>query len=343
MFQNAQQARDWLKELGYPVQESLVFSAPPLPKSAAEHIEEWALLAAVKEESGLPLHIYWLHAVPEANLNDIKYVAHVCRFKYPNVHPLFLARYRSHQQWRSVLICPNYESPRNRWASGLYFKITSSEEIATLLRYDPSVPVEKHWQRIYAALRGEPMSVRVQQVLESCIAELENILSDLKTRAKQAVDEEDEEQGQRLLQEAKSVRQLIEQVKQLAAGAPLKPTHAPQSIDQSRTRQKYQRQRRATPESSYHLPILESLVELGGSASVGAVLDRVYEKISGTLQAADKALVPSGQEPRWRNTAKWARADLKTRGYIASDTPHGIWAITEKGREYLEALKRDSS
>ena len=31
---------------------------------------------------------------------------------------------------------------------------------------------------------------------------------------------------------------------------------------------------------------------------------------------------------------------MKMEGYIASDTPKGIWAITDAGRRYLESLKR---
>ena len=31
---------------------------------------------------------------------------------------------------------------------------------------------------------------------------------------------------------------------------------------------------------------------------------------------------------------------LEDGSYIASDTPKGIWAITDAGRRYLESLKR---
>jgi hypothetical protein len=63
---------------------------PPLPKGAAEHINEWALLAKLDDGAGLPVHLYWLRAVPQANLNDLKYVAQVYgHSKYPQtVHLL---------------------------------------------------------------------------------------------------------------------------------------------------------------------------------------------------------------------------------------------------------------
>ena len=340
MFQTAQQAHAWLKEQGYPVVEPLVFSDPPLPKSAAKHIDEWALLAKLDDSAGLPVYLYWLRAVPQANLNDLKYVAQVYGHKYPQIRPLIVACYQRHHQWHCVLVCPNYEQPRNRWGRALHADIDSDTDATALLRYDPTVPVEKYWQRVYTALRGEPMNERVKQALESCIAELESILSEIMTGIKRAVDEKDTDRIDELNREAKSVKRVIEQVQQIAAGASTPSTPIRTEKSPARSRQRGKRQPRGTPEGAYRVPILEALVELGGQAPVSEVLERVYEKLRGQFQPSDLEFVPSGQEERWRNTAKWARADLKMQGYIASDTPKGIWAITDAGRRYLESLKR---
>lgn len=340
MFQTAQQAHAWLKEQGYPVVEPLVFSDPPLPKSAAEHIDQWALLATLDDGAGLPVHLYWLRAIPQANLNDLKYVAQVYHSKYPTVHLLLVARYQRHHRWECVLVCPNHEEPRNRWGRALHADVDSDTDAAALLRYDPTVPVEKHWQRVYTALRGEPMNERVKQALESCVAELESILSEINATIKRAIDEANYAQSQQLIQEAEAVKRAIEQVRQIAAGAPTPSTPIRTAKSPARSRQRGKRQPRGTPEGAYRVPILEALVELGGQAPVSEILERVYEKLRGQFQPSDLEFVPSGQEERWRNTAKWARADLKTQGYIASDTPKGIWAITDAGRRYLESLKR---
>jgi restriction system protein len=341
MFQTAQQAHAWLKEQGYPVVEPLVFSDPPLPKGAAEHIDEWALLAKLDDWAGLPVHLYWLRAVPQANLNHLKYVAQAYGHKYPQIRPLIVACYRRHHQWHCVLVCPNYEQPRNQWGRALHADLDTETDASSLLRYDPAVPGEKHWQRIYTALRGEPMNERVKQVLESCIAELENILNEMNASIKRAIDEVDYARSQQLIQEAEAVKRVIEQVRQIATGTPtlLTPTRTAKSPVRSRQRGK--RQPRGTPEGAYRVPILEALVELGGKAPVSAVLERVYTKLEGRLQPSDLEFVPSGQEERWRNTAKWARADLKEQGYLAANSPRGIWEITDAGRRYLESLKRE--
>jgi restriction system protein len=341
MFQTAQRAHAWLKEQGYPVVEPLVFSDPPLPKGAAEHIDEWALLAKLDDGAGLPVHLYWLRAVPQANLNDLKYVAQVYHSKYPTVHLLLVARYQRYHRWEYVLVCPNQSAPRNQWGRALHADLDTETDASSLLRYDPTVPVEKYWQRIYATLRGEPMNERVKQALESCIAELESILSEIKMSIKCAVDEEDTDRIDELNREVKSVKRVIEQVQQIAASAPTPSTPIRTAKSPVRSRQRGKRQPRGTPEEAYRVPILEALVELGGKAPVSAVLERVYTKLEGRLQPSDLEFVPSGQEERWRNTAKWARADLKEQGYLAADSPKGIWEITDAGRRYLESLKRE--
>jgi hypothetical protein len=212
MFQTAQQAHAWLKEQGYPVVEPLVFDAPPLPKSAAEHIDEWALLAKLDDGVGLPVHLYWLHAVPQANLNDLKYVVQGYGHKYPQINPIFIAAYTRYNEWKCVLMCPDTSAPRNRWGRALHADLDPETDASSLLRYDPTVPVEKYWQRVYTALRGEPMNERVKQALESCIAELESILSEINATIKRAIDEANYAKSQQLIQEAEAVKRVIEQV-----------------------------------------------------------------------------------------------------------------------------------
>jgi len=91
-----------------------------------------------------------------------------------------------------------------------------------------------------------------------------------------------------------------------------------------------------TPESAYLRPILEVLVELGGSGDVATVLDRVYSKMETLLNEYDRSPLDSdGVTPRWRNTAQWARNQLREQGLIHSDAPRGVWIISNAGRTWL--------
>jgi hypothetical protein len=93
-----------------------------------------------------------------------------------------------------------------------------------------------------------------------------------------------------------------------------------------------------TPEDAYRIPILQSLVDLGGSAPMNEVLDRVERVMKDHLNAYDR--LPLSSDPtqvRWRNAAQWARNAMVKEGLLASDSPRGVWEITSAGRKWLAA------
>ena len=90
-------------------------------------------------------------------------------------------------------------------------------------------------------------------------------------------------------------------------------------------------------QKEYYIPILEALVELGGSGKVREVLNIIHRKMKDRFSPLDLEPVPSGKDIRWESTVKWARNWLREQGYISSDSPWGVWEITDKGREYLRS------
>lgn len=92
---------------------------------------------------------------------------------------------------------------------------------------------------------------------------------------------------------------------------------------------------RFTPIHIYWRPTLEALVEFGGSAESDIVVERVGQKLNGTLTEADKEMLPSGGQIRWRNRVAFQRENMKRQGLIRGDSPRGIWEVTEAGREWL--------
>ena len=84
-----------------------------------------------------------------------------------------------------------------------------------------------------------------------------------------------------------------------------------------------------TPIKKFIMPILESLIELGGRAKMKDVLNKY-----------DYAPLPSHpNEKRWENTAQWARYIMVQKGLLTNDSPQGIWEITEKGKIFYEENK----
>jgi len=98
-----------------------------------------------------------------------------------------------------------------------------------------------------------------------------------------------------------------------------------------------------TPVHAYWPAILESLAELGGRAKKDSVVERVGKKLQGVLTPADKDLLPSGMDVRWKNRVAWQRLNMVNQGLLRSDSPRGVWEITDSGRKWLENQKQSLS
>ena len=98
-----------------------------------------------------------------------------------------------------------------------------------------------------------------------------------------------------------------------------------------------------TPESEFVIPILETLVEMGGHGQVNQILETVRTKMAKVLKLVDFKPLPAGNKSksiRWWNSAQWARFNLKKNGYLKANSPHGVWEITDEGRAHLIELKK---
>lgn len=92
-----------------------------------------------------------------------------------------------------------------------------------------------------------------------------------------------------------------------------------------------------TPESAYYLPILKALDESGGSARLNDVIDKAGQFMKEILKSEDlDQLASDPTMPRWRNTAAWARSDMVKEGLLKSNSPWGVWEMSETGRAFLK-------
>lgn len=87
-------------------------------------------------------------------------------------------------------------------------------------------------------------------------------------------------------------------------------------------------------EVDYKQPILEVVVSMGGHAKFTAVLDAVGKRVKDRFTVKDLEPHPSGG-PRWRNRAAFERLRMVHEGLLASNSPRGIWEITDLGRRWL--------
>jgi len=95
-----------------------------------------------------------------------------------------------------------------------------------------------------------------------------------------------------------------------------------------------------TPESAFIVPILQAIQELGGSASMGQVLEKIGTAMKDVLKDVDHQTLKSDPtHPRWNNTAQWARNTMVTDGLLKKDSPRGVWEITAAGKQHLATAK----
>lgn len=88
------------------------------------------------------------------------------------------------------------------------------------------------------------------------------------------------------------------------------------------------------PEEEYEMPLLEALVDAGGSASSREIVEAVGEKLADRLTDIDRETLKSGGI-RWENRIQFVRLKLIERGWMEKDCPRGTWAISDDGRKHV--------
>jgi len=79
------------------------------------------------------------------------------------------------------------------------------------------------------------------------------------------------------------------------------------------------------------LPTLQVLRELGGSASIDEIQDRLTTKM-GLTQAQLDLVYPTSGASIAADRMSWARSRMKPPGFVES-AGRGVWVLTDKGRE----------
>jgi len=92
------------------------------------------------------------------------------------------------------------------------------------------------------------------------------------------------------------------------------------------------------PRDCYRPLILKALAEIGGQGRAKEVLRRVFEMAEPYLSDKDLEPVPSGTSKRWEKKANWERYRMVQEGLLRSDSPQGIWELSEKGWEEAKGL-----
>jgi len=85
------------------------------------------------------------------------------------------------------------------------------------------------------------------------------------------------------------------------------------------------------PRRAYELPLLKSLVEIGGSIKLG---NELYKLVAEKMGFAGKQMESTSIKgpSKWVYDLQWVASDLRRRGEM-DGSKKGVWKITDKGRE----------
>jgi restriction system protein len=184
----------------------------------------------------------------------------------------------------------------------------------------------------------------VPGAFEMLLEEIEGHISVVNRRAGQDLEKRDYEKAQtaiKVAQRLTSVHEKVHGLKDEWDGiiAQAQDQHESKGTGQEKRNLGRLRRGLRTPEKAYYGTILKVVDELGGSAKMSVVLPRVGQLMKSKLRDVDYEPLSSDPEAiRWRNTAQWARNMLVNKGLLKSNSPHGIWEITEAGRKAKDKL-----
>jgi hypothetical protein len=93
------------------------------------------------------------------------------------------------------------------------------------------------------------------------------------------------------------------------------------------------------PQKEFRLPLLMTLLKVGGSAPAKEIRTMLEPLMAHRLGEGDYESVSTG-DPRWWNAVCWERSDLVKLGMLRDDSERGIWEISDAGRKLPASLHR---
>ena len=182
-------------------------------------------------------------------------------------------------------------------------------------------------------------NIRTKKAFEILLDELEYLITDMSDIGARAFQKGDYDKARQAADEAARLTDFRNKVQKLQnEWAMFFSKHTRRQPE--RGKRKMTKQLRygvKTPLDAYRRPILEILVEMGGSGPTKKILKLVEQKMRNILNEYDYQPLPSNPTcPRWDNTAQWCRKIMVDEGLLRSDSPRGIWEISEAGRRALD-------
>ncbi len=178
----------------------------------------------------------------------------------------------------------------------------------------------------------------VNTAFEILLEEIEEVFNIISKEGEEAFKAQDFDKARSLSEYGERLKSFREKVKTLQKEwQTIFSERIPSKVRKRKTKSRLKKGLR-TSEDKFFIPILGSLIELGGKAEMKDVLKLVHDKMRDILNEYDYETLPSGGI-RWENTAQWARNAMVNEGLLSTYSPRGVWEITEKGWNFYNQNK----
>lgn len=168
----------------------------------------------------------------------------------------------------------------------------------------------------------------------------DDVLKLLKRHAEPFVDTPNDVLRRLLLDPAAYISANQAASKRLTATTIRPATRAPSKLQNTTTRKKPVKRRRAPSnallsEKAYELPLLDVLDAAGGRLPTREAVAAVGERVADQLTPMDHDVMNQGQE-RWESRVQFTRLRLVEAGLLEKNSPRGVWEISDAGRQRLK-------
>ena len=165
---------------------------------------------------------------------------------------------------------------------------------------------------------------RVNTVFEMLLEQIEYDVNELQEEGANSIKSGNYQGVRGLIEDAEEVTRFRQKVKILQN----EWRNLKLAVERNVSNNNHQPRGLRTPDEAFRKSILESIVELGGNADMGNILNRVEQKMQVTLNDYDRE--PLSESPRvyrWQNTVNWSRNALANEGLLNNNVNQGVWEI----------------
>ena len=177
--------------------------------------------------------------------------------------------------------------------------------------------------------------------LDLFLTELEESIAENDLVGARAMEEGEYEKVKDSMEKGSQLRELRDEITSLInRWASFLGTDLENGIQGGKSQSRSERNDQWTPGEMFKIPILQTLINLGGSGAIQEVLEQVGGILEPILNETDYLRLRSSPDtPFWQNTAAWKGFSLEKAGMITGNFSTGIWRITPEGRQWLANQK----